>query len=281
MRAPTPYEEYLWRLRDYYRIKGLDKPAWIDTASEYYEILFDAGRDLYRQCSDTNIRKSTMEWLSRLEQSHLSDELPIELREGAKDCVTVLSEMYHTLTEEADKYFINQWTLNRQGRKKMREYLGILPSVSDIMPPKTSFTNVPLHLVFSNRFNWVHAEYELIVTLGGSRICIKNGDSDSRNAEYINFTVSFLDKIIPLMQWENLIPFLKRKNYDDIIDDSIYQDFSVIQVETNWYNYELNLHAVPEDNPFMKILRLVWDEYKTVFREKNMVLPWFKVLGWA
>lgn len=70
------------------------------------------------------------------------------------------------------------------------------------------------------------------------------------------------------MQWENLIPFLKRKNYDDIIDDSIYQDFSVIQVETNWYNYELNLHAVPEDNPFMKILRLVWDEYKTVFKEK-------------
>ena len=102
--------------------------------------------------------------------------LPIELREGAKDCVTVLSEMYHTLTEEADKYFINQWTLSRQGRKKMREYLGILPSVSDIMPPKTSFTNVPLHLVFSNRFNWVHAEYELIVTLGGSRICIKNGN---------------------------------------------------------------------------------------------------------
>ena len=281
MRAPTPYEEYLWRLRDYYRIKGLDKPAWIDTASEYYEILFDAGRELYRQCSDTNIRKSTMEWLSRLEQSHLSDELPIELREGAKDCVTVLSEMYHTLTEEADKYFINQWTLSRQGRKKMREYLGILPSVSDIMPPKTSFTNVPLHLVFSNRFNWIHAEYELTVTLGGSRICIKNGDSDSRNEEYINFTVSFLDKIIPLMQWENLIPFLKRKNYDDIIDDSIYQDFSVIQVETNWYNYELNLHTIPEDNPFMKILRLVWDEYKTVFREKNMVLPWFKVLGWA
>lgn len=256
MRAPTPYEEYLRRLRDYYRIKGLDKPAWIDTASEYYEILFDAGRDLYRQCSDTNIRKSTMEWLSRLEQSHLSDELPIELREGAKDCVTVLSEMYHTLTEEADKYFINQWTLSRQGRKKMREYLGILPSVSDIMPPKTSFTNVPLHLVFRNRFNWVHAEYELIVTLGGSRICIKNGDSDSRNAEYINFTVSFLDKIIPLMQWENLIPFLKRKNYDDILDDSIYQDFSVIQVETNRYNYELNLHTVPEDNPLYENLKI-------------------------
>lgn len=148
-------------------------------------------------------------------------------------------------------------------------------------PEKMTHQGSAVHLVFSNRFNWVHAEYELIVTLGGSRVCIKNGDSDSRNAEYINFTVSFLDKIIPLMQWENLIPFLKRKNYDDILDDSIYQDFSVIQVETNRYNYELNLHTVPEDNPFMKILRLVWDEYKTVFREKNMVLPWFKILGWA
>ena len=38
MRRPTPYEEYLWRLRDYYRIKGLEQPSWIDTAAKYYGV---------------------------------------------------------------------------------------------------------------------------------------------------------------------------------------------------------------------------------------------------
>ena len=40
------------------------------------------------------------------------------------------------------------------------------------------------------------------------------------------------------------------------LDDSVYQDFSVIQVETNRYNYELNLHTVPEDNPLYENLKI-------------------------
>ena len=121
-----------------------------------------------------------MNWLSELDQSLISEDLPVELREGATECVAVLSDMFHTLTEGADKYFISQWTLSRAGRKKMREYLNNLPTVRNIMPPKTEFTNVPDCLIFSNRFNWVNAEYELFVAVVGSRICIKNGNPDSK-----------------------------------------------------------------------------------------------------
>ena len=281
MRKPTPYEEYLWRLRDYYRIKGLEQPLWIDTAAKYYNMLFYSGRELHEQCSNTNIPKSTMNWLAELDRSLISEDLPVELREGAAECVTVLSEMFHTLTEGADKYFISQWTLSRAGRKKMREYLNNLPSVRNIMPPKTEFTNVPDHLIFSNRFNWVHAEYELFVAVVGSRICIKNGNPDSRHTEYIDFTPTFLDKIIPLMQWESLIPLLEKKNYDNDMDDSIYQDFSKVLVDINRYNYELDFQHVSEGNPFKEILRLIWCEYETVLRDKDLLLPWFRILGWA
>ena len=134
MRMPTIYEKYLWRMRDYYRIKGLERPSWIDAATRYYSMLFYAGRELHEQCSRTNIPKETIEWLSSLDHSLVSDDLPLELREGARECVAVLSEMYHTLIEGKDRYFINQWTLSREGRKKMREYLNILPSVRNIIP---------------------------------------------------------------------------------------------------------------------------------------------------
>lgn len=82
MRRLTPYEEYLWRLRDYYRIKGLEQPPWIDTAAKYYNMLFYSGRELHKQCSNTNIPKSTMNWLAELDRSLISEALPVELREG-------------------------------------------------------------------------------------------------------------------------------------------------------------------------------------------------------
>ena len=136
-------------------------------------------------------------------------------------------------------------------------------------------------MIFSNRFNWVNAEYELFVAVVGSRICIKNGNPDSRHTEYIDFTPAFLDKIIPLMQWESLFPFLEEKNYGKDTDDSIYQDFSKVLVDVNRYKYELDLQHVSEGNPFTDILRLIWCEYETVLKDKELLLPWFRLLGWA
>ena len=280
MRVPTPYEQYILRLKDYYMIKGMERPSWIDAAGRYYSMLFHSSRDLNEQCSNTNIPSATMEWLSKLDQSLALEDLPVELREGSKDYVMVLSEMYNTLTEGFDEYFINEWTLSRAGRKKMREYLNALPSVRSINPPKTEFNNVPLHLAYSNRMSWANAEYELTITAGGSRICLKNGNPDSRHTVYIDFTESFLDGIIPLMQWESLIPFL-HKNTDKDKDDSVYQDFSTVLIDANHYYYDLKLQDADENNPFIKVLRLVWEEYKSIFIGKDLVLPWFKTLGWT
>ena len=103
----------------------------------------------------------------------------------------------------------------------------------------------------------------------------------SRYTVYIDFTESFLDKIIPLLQWESLVPYLQKRNPDDIRDDSAYQDFTTVLIDVNRYYYELKLQGVDENNPYIKILRLVWDEYESDLRENNLVLPWFKVLGWT
>ena len=84
-----------------------------------------------------------------------------------------------------------------------------------------------------------------------------------------------------MIQWESVNPFLGEKRINGDLDDSNYQGFSKVQIEINRYSYELNLQPAPEGNPFMEILKLVWEEYEAVLREKDLVLPWFKVLGWA
>ena len=52
-------------------------------------------------------------------------------------------------------------------------------------------------------------------------------------------------------------------------------------VDINWNEYDLKLLAEFDSNPFMELLRLVWEEYGETLRERNLVLPWFKVLEWA
>ena len=82
------------------------------------------------------------------------------------------------------------------------------------------------------------------------------------------------------MQWESLIPFLHKKT-DKEKDDSVYQDFSTVLIDANHYYYDLKLQDADENNPFIKVLRLVWEEYKRIFIGKDLVLPWFKTLGWT
>ena len=75
MRGPTEYEEYLWRLQEYYHKNSLPEPVWIGKEWQYYHELFDAERNLGKVCRQTNIPKSTMKWLSGLKDSLLLDEL--------------------------------------------------------------------------------------------------------------------------------------------------------------------------------------------------------------
>ena len=207
--------------------------------------------------------------------------MPEELKKETAELYTCLSEMYDELIDSRDEYFINEWTLTKKGRRKMREYIDRMPSAGNILPPKTEFTNVPDSIKYINRIYSFEAEYELTVTLGGSRICIRNGDSDYRHTEYIDFTERFLDEVIPMVQCERLYGCLKAKDRSKDRDDSVYQDFKTVLVDINWNEYDLKLLAEFDSNPFMELLRLVWEEYGETLRERNLVLPWFKVLEWA
>ena len=48
----------------------------------------------------------------------------------------ILKNMYNELMSGKNAYFINEWTLIKCGRKKMREYVDELPAFGRIMPPE-------------------------------------------------------------------------------------------------------------------------------------------------
>ena len=278
MRRATEYETYLRRMRDYYRIKHIECPSWVDKAIQYYNYLYYAKKDYGEMCSNTALSKRTMEHLSHLEKETL-EGLPAELVSGSSDINTVLIEMYNELISNKDVYFINEWTLSKIGRHKMREFTDRIPSVGGIMPPENEFTNVPDNISFSNRIYSADAEYDLTITLGGSRICVRNGNR--KDTEYIDFTEGFLDRIIPMAQWENFKYLLRKKDRSDDRDESVYQDFKTVLVDINWNEYDLDLRAPIENDPFIDMLKLVWDEYSIILMEKGLVLPWFNTLGWV
>ncbi len=275
MRMPTAYENYLRRMEDYYKIKNIDKPEWIDLARIYYGRLLYSARTLSEMCANTNIPKSKMEYLANLESID-TDVLPRELSEGGKDINAVLKQMYEELVSNKDEYFVTEWTLTKKGRRKMREYIDSIPSARGIMPPNCEFNNVPGHISLSNRIYSTNAEYELFVSMDGSRIGLKSSDAKL----YLDFTERFLDLIIPMMQWERIENMLHKKNRSDDRDESVYQDFKMVLVDINRNEYDLNLLTESRENPFMQLLKLVWEEYEDVLKDNNMVLPWFSVLGW-
>lgn len=276
MRGPTEYQSYLLRMRSYYRIKGLPCPSWVDNAWSYYSKVYNIGRSLYQMCSDTAIPKSEMEWLSKVEDK-TPEDLPKELIDGCAGTNSILIEMYNELISNKELYFINEWTLSKKGRKKMREYIDRLPSVDLVKPPKNSFTNVPKRIDFANRINGYKAEYEMTISLNGSRVFLRNGDAE--RTESIEFTEEFLDKIIPLAQWENLKYMLHRRDRWDPKDESVYQGFDTVLVDIDWNECDLNLKEQTEENPFIAMMKLVWDVYGEIIVEKGLVLPWFNTLG--
>ena len=104
MRLPTAYEIYLHRLKDYYKIKHLECPTWIDKASSCYSRLYYSHRSFADMCSNTAIPKYTMEYLANLETENMED-IPDELIEGSVDINAILKEMYKELMSKKELYF--------------------------------------------------------------------------------------------------------------------------------------------------------------------------------
>ncbi len=283
MRRPTAYEIYLSRMRDYYKIKNHEQPDWIEQASIHYYRLYNAKQDLDKMCSNSGISKSTMEWLASIKDNSYQQraDLPEEIKIRAADIFRCLSDLYDELIEGKNEYFIHEWTLTKTGRRKMRDYINKMPSLGEVTPPQTDFTNVPDTISYVNRMHRLDAEYELTVTFNGSRICVRNGDKDYRDTEYFSFTERFLDSVIPIVQRERLSVYLKEKDRSENRDDSIYQGFKTVLVDLDRDDCDLNLLTESDSNPFIELLHLIWEEYADTLKEKDLVLPWFKVLGWA
>ena len=93
MRMATAYERYLYRMQDYYKIKNMEQPEWIEKARRYYLNLYDSARTFSEMCSNTAIPKATMEYLASLEKQSFED-LPVELRNGSIDINSVLSSVF-------------------------------------------------------------------------------------------------------------------------------------------------------------------------------------------
>ena len=278
MRGPTAYETYTRRLEDYYKIKHLECPSWIRKAAGYYNFLYYSKEVFGDMCSCTHIPKSTMELLSHIE-TIISDEIPDELVSGGSETINILKEMYQELISNKELYFIDEWTLSKPGRRKMREFTDRIPSVSGIMPPKTEFTNVPGSISFSNRC--FQSEFELTISLNWSCIYVRNGNKDYRETVEIAFNEKFLDRIIPLAQLDNFENIDMEICVDKDRDESVYQSFRTVLVDVNWYYYDLNLITPNEGKLFIDMMKLVWDEYSSILIEKGLVLPWYKTMKWT
>lgn len=277
MRRPSVYEEYLYSMKQYFKIKQQDCPQWVDKAKQYYNYLFYMKKRFSTICSGTSISKSMMEYLSKL-KDETYEGLPEELVVSGIEFNSVLIDMYNELTSNIDLYFINEWTLSKQGRHKMREYVDRIPTANGIMPPVNEFTNVPDSISFRDRIYSCETEYSLTVSLNGLYIYINNGDS--RNKIRTDFTERFLEKIIPMIQWEKIEHLLRDKDWSKNRDETIYQNYKTVFVEVGKNECDLNLLASNENNPFIDVLKLVWEEYKNYMIDNGIVLPWFRVLGW-
>lgn len=136
MRGPTEYQMYLFRLEKYYQDNKIAMPKWIDIASDYYGKLYYLKHSLSMMCSNSAIPRKTMEYLANIDREYDSLEyLPEELYECVMNSKIILKNMYNELMSDKNTYFINEWTLTKCGRKKMREYVDELPAVGKIMPP--------------------------------------------------------------------------------------------------------------------------------------------------
>lgn len=258
----------------YYKIKKLEIPEWVRQAKEYYSSWFYTVRSLDEICSNTNIPKNTMEYWANLEPTDMK-----ALQNGLidKDFRVIIKKMYEELVSNKEEYFVTEWTLSKKGRKRMREYRDAINSAG-IKMSQNEFNNVPGLVTFTNRIYSFDAEYELFVSFDGSRIGLRNGGD---NEVYMDFTERFLDLVIPMMQWERFRNMLHKKDRGVDREDSVYQDFRTVLVDINWNEYDLDLLEYLEGNPFIQLLKLVWEEYGEVLRGKDMVLPWFATLGWV
>ncbi|MBR2743576.1 MAG: hypothetical protein IKD89_08300 [Clostridia bacterium] len=136
MRKLSAYEMYLSKLRRSY---GWDKaPRWIAEAGW---LLFDAKRELMNQCSGWGFPEAVWASLPGLKERIDPEDFPPEIREYVKIYRDVLSEMYITLMSNQSEYYANKHNLTKAGRRKMREYLDMLPDVPDIEPPDDSQTD--------------------------------------------------------------------------------------------------------------------------------------------
>lgn len=101
---------------------------------------------------------------------------------------------------------------------------------------------------------------------------------------YRNFTAHFLDEIIRLVQWEDIKNVTHKKERCNERDDSRYQDYKKVVVDvqdfTNAEEFDLILSPAQADNVFMKVLKLIWEEYGEILEEKGLVVLWFYRLGW-
>lgn len=275
MRKPTQYEIYIRRLKDYYRIKKIEEPEWVEKASRYYRRLFYTHSDFWDICTSTNISKETMKWLSSLKTESL-DGLPDELI-----CETSINDaliaMYEELMAGKDEYFIKEWTLSKKGRHKMRDCVNAIPSIRNIAPPHNAFTNVPNDVYFSDDSSVWDGGYTLAVMMDASWILIRN--KNEGREERLIFTENFLDDVISLLQLDNLYPYMVERDLSrDSEQRALYHDFQAVKISVGWSDYFAQLSDISDDNPFVKLLELIKKEYSATIEEKHLVVPWFKIL---
>ncbi len=143
MRKFTEYENYLYELEKYYRVKNIPQPEWIRKAWKCYSFIFNWHRYLNKIAdgSSCSISKNDMKLFSKLKIIESIDDIPEDLKENYKISFNAVQEMYNNLITDKDRYFICEWTLSKAGRKLVRQYQEKIGSALKLKVPQNNFTS--------------------------------------------------------------------------------------------------------------------------------------------
>ncbi len=278
MRLPSAYELYLNNMADYYRSRKENLPKWLQNAFWCQYLYLHYFRFSLRGSAIQTIEKLWKQFESVPVDYSDPSSLPYELSDFYKQSYYVLFELNRLFVVEKNPLYVNGKEITKQGGKKMNELSDLLPKFQ-ISMPENKFTNMPPKIIFGDSYiSSSRTKSEHSIEIDVFRNIVIN---DKKLAHPLNFKVfsmnaGLMDELIRILQWEQIMPFLYEADAK-YSDNSLYSDFRVVHVSAGRYHADINLLEETDNNPFVEILRMIWDVYKNRMKEENIVPPWFEV----
>ena len=281
MRKLFAYEKYLLDMDRYFSVRKEPLPEPFCKALRYVGFWHEYLRFSLRGSSLQSIEKLWFICNGISSDDPVFSDLPSEFRPLYKNTYDVLHDLYRIFIVDKDPVYVIGKEITKAGGKKINEIADRLNDCGWPLPPENELTNAIRKITYSGGENYGKCKTGLdIEVFKHISVATENGSLyDPLPYVFFGMTVDLMEKLIPLLQWDRIEPYLREGSCREE-NGSGADDPAVIYVSAYGLSCRLDLLNAAAENPFIKILKLVWDEYGESFKEKRIDLPWFKMLGW-